>query len=70
MASGNRNLPCGPLETPGFRAGAENSKYPGEDRQSALSVAWDANVQLPLKNRSSFFCCVGHVARSAGLHVS
>lgn len=23
-------------------------------------VAWDASVQLPLKNHSSLFCCVGH----------
>lgn len=34
--SGNKNLLYGPLETPGFGIGAENRKYPGEYRHSAL----------------------------------
>lgn len=34
--SGNKNLPCGPLEFPGFGTGAEHRKYTGKDRPSAL----------------------------------
>lgn len=67
----NKSLPQGPLETPRFEAGAENSGNPREVRPSALSGAWDASVQLPLQNlQRPFLLCLRPVAGSAGLRVS
>lgn len=67
MNSGNKNLPCGPLEAPGFGIGAKNSILV----KTGILPSWDGGVPLPLKKPAAAFSAVlATVARSAGLGVS